>query len=384
MPFIFVFILFGLAWHIQGEQLDIYSKFNDGDVIFTWNNVSSTYHVFNRNTTGNKLIRGYNKTINSTEYTVRKALLYDSIYIKVNVPGKDDFYNITYEVTKVKSLIGKAVNVSWTASYFPKSGIYDVYHSKKNKKIFQIRSNGENMSLTKYIYNTRPYSSENISFEITNITMDDAGYYNGGEHLTAAGSGGGVVLIVKGKPSKPDIIGDRNVEENEYVELTCFSQSTSAPDYYSKLLTLSYTWFVNDTKINITSRTLILNVTKDLKYNRYSCTATEKDLTSDKSDGVRINPLYGPDGITFDTLQTDTVIGKECAKVGPYRCIVDCNPSCEITWKRTHLSGQIDVISNKSHLPRQQLKKDMTSLICEVKWNYQTPIQKTIRLDVQS
>lgn len=81
----------------KGEQLDIYSKFNDGDVIFTWNNVSSTYHVFNRNTAGNILIRGYNKTINSTEYTVRKALLYDSIYIKVNVPGKDDFYNITYE-----------------------------------------------------------------------------------------------------------------------------------------------------------------------------------------------------------------------------------------------------------------------------------------------
>lgn len=99
-------------------------------------------------------------------------------------------------MTKVKSLIGKAVNVSWTASYFPKSGIYNVYHSKKNKTIFQIRSNGENMSLTKYIYNTRPYSSENISFEITNITMDDAGYYNGGGHLTAAGSGGGVVLIV--------------------------------------------------------------------------------------------------------------------------------------------------------------------------------------------
>lgn len=83
----------------KGEPLEISSKFKDGDVIFTWNNVSSTYHVFNRNTTGNKLIPGYNKTINSTEYTVRKALLYDSIYtcIKVNVPGKDDFYNITYE-----------------------------------------------------------------------------------------------------------------------------------------------------------------------------------------------------------------------------------------------------------------------------------------------
>lgn len=75
----------------------ISSKFNDGDVIFTWNNVSSTYTVFNQYKTGKIWIPGYNKTINSTEYTVRKALLYDSIYIEVNVPGKDEFYNITYE-----------------------------------------------------------------------------------------------------------------------------------------------------------------------------------------------------------------------------------------------------------------------------------------------
>lgn len=92
--------------------------------------------------------------------------------------------------------------MSWTAPFIPKSGIYNVYHSRKNKTVIEIRSNGtnlgKNMSLTKYIYNTRPYSSKNISFEIKKITMDDAGYYNGGERLTAAGSGGGVVLIVKG------------------------------------------------------------------------------------------------------------------------------------------------------------------------------------------
>lgn len=80
----------------KGEQLDIYSKFKDGDVIFTWNNVSSTFFVLNRNTTGNIRNRGYYKTIHSTKYTVRNALLYDSIYIKVTVPGKDEF-NITYK-----------------------------------------------------------------------------------------------------------------------------------------------------------------------------------------------------------------------------------------------------------------------------------------------
>lgn len=77
------------------------------------------------------------------------------------------------------------------------------------------------------------------------------------------------------------------------------------------------------------------------------------------------------------------VIEKEGAIVGPYRCIVDCNPPCEVAWERMLSSGQIDVISNKSDMPRQRLKKDLTSLICVVKWNSQTPKRKTIKLDVQ-
>lgn len=99
-----------------------------------------------------------------------------------------------------------------------------------------------------------------------------------------------------GKPSKPDITGDLNVEENKYVELMCYSNSTSAPDYYSKLVTLSYIWFVNDSMINgETSESLRLYVTRNITYNRYSCTATEDDMESKMSDPVQINPLckYG-------------------------------------------------------------------------------------------
>uniref|UniRef100_K1RG34 Uncharacterized protein n=1 Tax=Magallana gigas TaxID=29159 RepID=K1RG34_MAGGI len=126
--------------------------------------------------------------------------------------------------------------------------------------------------------------------------MADAGYYYGGAQVTPAGLDGGVVLIVKGKPSKPDIIGDPNVEENKYVDLTCSSQSTSAPDYYSKLVILSYTWFVNDTKMESETRgTLSLYVTRKLKYKKYSCTATEEYIESDRSDPVQINPLYRPE-----------------------------------------------------------------------------------------
>lgn len=98
-------------------------------------------------------------------------------------------------------------------------------------------------------------------------------------------------ILILDKPLTPNITGKLSVSVNSNATLTCSSQSTSAPDYYSKLVTLSYTWFVNDTKIHITSRTLVLNVTKDLKYNRYSCTATEEDMESDESDQVQINPL---------------------------------------------------------------------------------------------
>lgn len=98
-----------------------------------------------------------------------------------------------------------AVHLSWTASFLPMAGIYNVYHSRKTEAIFQISSRsssevlfGGSKNSTKYTYITRPYTSTNISFEIENVTMADAGYYNGGVQRTEAGIGGGVVLIVLG------------------------------------------------------------------------------------------------------------------------------------------------------------------------------------------
>lgn len=105
-----------------------------------------------------------------------------------------------------------------------------------------------------------------------------------------------IFFSLLGKPLKPDITGDLNIEENRYVELTCYSNSTSAPDYYSNLVNLSYIWFVNDSMINEeTSKSITLYVTRNITYNRYSCTAREDDMESDRSNPVQINPLckYG-------------------------------------------------------------------------------------------
>lgn len=94
----FLIIFYAQYIFFKGESLVISSEFNDGDVIFTWTNVSSSYHIFYRNTTEEQWVQGCFKTIQSTEYTVRNALLYDSIYLNVSVPGSNQLFNsTTYE-----------------------------------------------------------------------------------------------------------------------------------------------------------------------------------------------------------------------------------------------------------------------------------------------
>ena len=72
----------------------------------------------------------------------------------------------------------------------------------------------------------------------------------------------------------------------------CLSEPTSAPNYYAQLVNLSYTWFVNGTKLDKEmGQSIKLNVTKYRKYNNYTCTARDNELESDHSHPVQINPL---------------------------------------------------------------------------------------------
>lgn len=92
----------------------------------------------------------------------------------------------------------------WTASSFPSTGQYLIYHTyKENRTILSISSSGvnygEETQTSKYAYTSIPFNSTNIVFDIKDITLEDAGYYNGGMSADAAWSGGGVVLIVSGK-----------------------------------------------------------------------------------------------------------------------------------------------------------------------------------------
>uniref|UniRef100_A0A8W8P7N7 Uncharacterized protein n=1 Tax=Magallana gigas TaxID=29159 RepID=A0A8W8P7N7_MAGGI len=360
-----------------------------GNVIFTWtpSNYSSYDVLITRDTTQDSWIR-----VIDTQYTVRDALLYDSITFNVKTPPWFVDNMLIYKVFKIKTKVGDIVNLSWTAPFFPVAGQYNVYHTySENRTIFRVRSSGVNYEgnnqSTKYTYLTRPFTSISIMFSISDITLDDAGYYNGGMSAEAAWSGGGVVLIVHNKPSKPKVTGDLNVEVNRYITLTCSSQSTSAPDYYSKLVTLSYTWLVNDTRISGETReTLRLYVTRNLKYNRYTSTAREEDMESDRSDPVQINSLYGPDILIITPQPTlninDKLTVREGETIGPFVCTADCNPPCNITWRVKTSDGFSDARSEMGTLMQQVVQRDMRLFRCQADRGNKT-LKQGFELDVQ-
>lgn len=98
---------------------------------------------------------------------------------------------------------GESAILSWVAPFFPAIN-YDIYHTNNTcttQKILQVdgRNGQSTLSKLKYNYLTKPYNSTNITFEIKNVTLGDAGYYNGGAQEDDATSCGGVVLIVYGE-----------------------------------------------------------------------------------------------------------------------------------------------------------------------------------------
>eukprot|EP00105_Crassostrea_gigas_P003387 XP_011416216.1 PREDICTED: uncharacterized protein LOC105320114 [Crassostrea gigas] len=186
---------------------------------------------------------------------------------------------------------------------------------------------------------------------------------------------------------RPNIEGNLSIMVETFSNITCSSKSTSAPDYYSKLMTLTYTWFVNDTEIEgETNQTLSLKVTKGQVYNRYSCAATEKDLVSDRSNTVQINPLYGPEEVNIipkpSLNKYDQIEVRDGYFVGPFNCSADCNPACNITWQMKNSTGFYDVLSETGTL-FQQVGIYMEMFCCVAKWLHDITIYEIIKLDVQ-
>lgn len=109
-------------------------------------------------------------------------------------------FKFYFVVLKVKVQNGKSANLSWVAPFFPIAREYTVYHKDNTTKgILKIDGKDGPRESDKYKYLTKPYNSTNIRLEVKDVTLGDAGYFNGGVDENAATSGGGVVLIVYGE-----------------------------------------------------------------------------------------------------------------------------------------------------------------------------------------
>ncbi|XP_062611781.1 uncharacterized protein LOC134273614, partial [Saccostrea cucullata] len=296
-------LFLGILCFANGQTVRISAEFLNGRLIFKWSNISTIPNdiVITKNSKSTDWIR-----VDDDQYTVEDVLQYKSVKIQVREFNNADFskgyldyvktYNIA--VNTVHSMEGESKNISMTADYFPRSGFYFIFHEYNGSvsAIIQI-GNVIQMKTKKYIYHSRPFNSVNILFEVRNITLEDAGYYFGSPSQIRdtvwrnSWTERGVVLTVSGKPLKPMMTGNSNVKVGHTAFWKCESRSTSAPSYYKKFPPLSYSWFVNNTRLEREVReTYSFVVTKEIKYNRYSCQAKE-NLESERSQETRIKPL---------------------------------------------------------------------------------------------
>lgn len=73
---------------------------------------------------------------------------------------------------------------------------------------------------------------------------------------------------------------------------------------------------------------------------------------------------------------------KENETVGPFSCIVHCNPTCETTWTSIFSNGSASIVSGEIKLQKQHIKRDIVSFHCKVKWRSELIMEKGINLSV--
>ncbi|XP_062577815.1 uncharacterized protein LOC134239665 [Saccostrea cucullata] len=387
-------VLAGVLCIVRGQYFEIWTEFVNGDVTFKWTNVSSLRNdiLIINDSESSDWVKTY-----EDQYTVTDVLRYKSVTIEVReyntteiTKGHVDYIK-TYNVIISETKEGESKNISWTANYryFLEDNFYRIFHDSHNglrTRIIKIKKD-EAKSTTKYVYHTRPLNSVHILFEVKNITLEDAGYYVGG--VKGNKDEGGVVLVVHGKPVRPVIKGEMTIRAGNLAFLECVSRSTSTPYYYKRFPPLSYLWYTNNTRIDGENReTYNFSVSKNVKYNKYSCQVKET-VESERSNEVNINPLYGPDKVIISPQLTMNVLKlQEGDKFGPYHCSADCSPPCTFQWFHMNSTGGFEASyqSNSTHVLQQQTSnRTRTRFYCVAYWpcegNYTN--YSNLTLDIQ-
>lgn len=93
-------------------------------------------------------------------------------------------------------------------------------------------------------------------------------------------------LFLKGKPSKPQIIGQTKVDVGNDVTMKCSSFSTSLPNNYKRYPAITYKWFKYSNFIR-SGNILRLKVDEELYRDKITCQA-EQVVSSILSDSVQI------------------------------------------------------------------------------------------------
>lgn len=89
---------------------------------------------------------------------------------------------------------------SWSIPYFPSAGDYFIYHMGNRigdlREIIGVSSgNTFKTDRLKYRYISQSDNSKNISFEIKNISLEDAGYYTSGPDKGAVVDGHYLIVV---------------------------------------------------------------------------------------------------------------------------------------------------------------------------------------------
>lgn len=100
-----------------------------------------------------------------------------------------------------------------------------------------------------------------------------------------------------------------------------------------------------------------------------------------------VNISDGPDEITFEpnpSIQKNQLFTvREGETIGPYQCIVDCNPPCNITWEYMDANGYRQSIPQRRIMLQQHANRKIKSYFCVAEWKSQPIKEKEITLYVK-